>query len=129
MNTLLDAVGKDIDALLAEATSASPPPVADVVARATGLARRTILACLEGQPGRPQPAADADLLAVWKVLVKGEPSWHAIRDNCRELVYYGNCIATGRTDALPGAAGRMAARTARHIFLYTTTRVRQQGRL
>jgi hypothetical protein len=71
---------------------------------------------------------DADVLEVWKALVKGDPSWNAIRDNCRELVYYRNCLALGRADALPQAPHRMAVRTARHIFLYVRSRAQRAGR-
>jgi hypothetical protein len=61
--------------------------------------------------------------------VKGDPSWNAIRDNCRELVYYRNCIQLDRRDALPPAASRMAVRIARHVFLYMSTRCQREGRL
>jgi hypothetical protein len=70
---------------------------------------------------------DADILDAWQALVKGEPTWNAIRDNCRELVYYRNCLAAGRRDALPAAAERMAVRTARHVLLYIRTRASREG--
>ena len=75
------------------------------------------------------PDSTADLLEVFKALVRGEPSWHAIRDNCRELVYYRNCINMGRPDALPPVPEKMAVRTARHVFFYVRTRCIQEGRL
>jgi hypothetical protein len=61
--------------------------------------------------------------------VKGDPGWNAIRENLRELVYYGNCIALGRRDALPAAPERMAIRLARHVHLYVKTRCEREGRL
>ncbi len=61
--------------------------------------------------------------------VNAEPSWNAIRDNCRELVYYRNCINMGREDALPPVAEKMAVRTARHVYLYMKTRCVREGRL
>jgi hypothetical protein len=63
------------------------------------------------------------------VLVKGDPTWTTIRDNCRELVYYRNCLDLGRADALPGAPEKMAVRTLRHIYLYMRTRCIQDGKL
>jgi hypothetical protein len=76
--------------------------------------------------GKADPG-DADILVAWQALVKGEPTWNAIRDNCRELVYYRNCLAAGRRDALPAAAERMAVRTARHVLLYIRTRAMREG--
>jgi hypothetical protein len=77
--------------------------------------------------GKPDAADAADVLEVWQALVKGEPTWNAIRDNCRELVYYRNCLAAGRADALPAGPARMAVRTARHIHLYVRTRALCEG--
>jgi hypothetical protein len=77
--------------------------------------------------GKPLAADGADVLDVWQALVKGEPTWNAIRDNCRELVYYRNCLAAGRADALPAEPARMAVRTARHIHLYVRTRALREG--
>src|SRR5512146_2238740 len=76
---------------------------------------------------KPVPPPHADLLDVWQALVKGEPSWNAIRDNCRELVFYRNCLAADRRDALPAAPARMAVRTARHVLLYIRTRALREG--
>ena len=72
---------------------------------------------------------DADLLEAFKRLARGTPSWNAIRDNLRELVYYRNCLALGRRDALPAAPERMAVRTVRHLYLYMRSRCETQGLL
>lgn len=104
-------------------------PLADTVDEAIALVRDLITAYVteEGIKGIPEPTAD--LLDVFKLLVKGEPSWHAIRDNCRELVYYRNCINMERADALPQVPEKMAVRTARHVYLYIRTRCIREGRL
>lgn len=104
-------------------------PLADTVDEAIALVRDLITAYVteEGIKGIPGPTAD--LLDVFKLLVKGEPSWHAIRDNCRELVYYRNCINMERADALPQVPEKMAVRTARHVYLYIRTRCIREGRL
>jgi hypothetical protein len=88
------------------------------------LVTRTMRAWLDAV-GKPAPHPDADILDVWKALVKGDPTWNAIRDNCRELVYYRNCLALGRADALPASPHRMAVRTARHVFLYVRSRAQR----
>lgn len=104
-------------------------PLAATVERAIELIKRLVIAYVADAGGKPVPDAAADILEVFKTLVKGEPSWHAIRDNCRELVYYRNCINMGREDALPKAPEKMAVRTARHVYLYVKTRCIREGRL
>ncbi|MEW6313503.1 MAG: hypothetical protein AB1513_05590 [Pseudomonadota bacterium] len=97
-------------------------PLAATVEQAIAMVRSLIVAYLAEEGRKMLPPQDADLLDVFKVLVKGDPSWNALRDNCRELVYYRNCIAADRLDALPLAPEKMAVRTARHIYLYLKTR-------
>lgn len=70
----------------------------------------------------PAARGAPDLLEAFKFLVRGDPSWNAVRDNLRELVYYRNCLDAGRADALPAVPGRMAIRTSRHVYLYMRTR-------
>jgi hypothetical protein len=102
-------------------------PLADTVEQAIALTRRLIVATIAAAGTKAPPPPEADLLEAFKVLVKGEPSWTAIRDNCRELVYYRNCLALGRRDALPAAPEAMALRTARHVCLYIRTRCLREG--
>ena len=68
---------------------------------------------------------DADLLSLWKTLVKGQPHWNTIRDNCRELVYYQNCLDMGRQDALPPQPEKMLLHTLRHLYLYSRSHTEQ----
>lgn len=104
-------------------------PLADTVEQAAGVIRDLITAYLVEEGKKEIPGRGTDLLQVFKVLVKGEPTWHAIRDNCRELVYYRNCINMERQDALPPVPEKMAVRTARHVCLYIRTRCIREGRL
>lgn len=97
-------------------------PLAATVEQAIDLIRRLVITYIAAGGKKPVPDASADILDVFKVLVQGEPSWAAIRDNCRELVYYRNCINMERQDALPAAPGKMAVRTARHVYLYISGR-------
>jgi len=96
---------------------------------ATDAVRSLILAYLHAEGKKSVPPEDADLLEAFKVLVKGDPSWNAIRDNLRELVYYRNCLAAGRADALPAVPEKMAVRLARHVYLYVRTRCIREGRI
>ncbi|MCZ7564447.1 MAG: hypothetical protein M5U08_12310 [Burkholderiales bacterium] len=103
--------------------------VAEVLEPAIAHVRETMRAYLAAAGDKAAPAPDADVLEVWKALVKGDPAWNAIRDSCRELVYYRNCLAAARRDALPAAAQRMAVRLARHVHLYVRTRCVREGRV
>lgn len=96
---------------------------------ATGAARALLRAYIRAEGAKPVPAEDVDLLEAFKVLVKGDPTWNAIRDNLRELVYYRNCLASGRADALPAVPEKMAIRLARHVYLYMRTRCIREGRI
>ncbi|MEJ2060937.1 MAG: hypothetical protein P8Y64_10700 [Gammaproteobacteria bacterium] len=77
--------------------------------------------------GKPVVASD-DALEVFKSFVKGDPSLNAVRDNIRELVYYRNCLAMDRADALPAAPERMVVHTLRHLYFYLHSRCEQEKR-
>jgi hypothetical protein len=121
----LDRIEQDIAAL--EAVAREGEALGEVLEPAIALVARTLRARLAAD-GKPAPAEDADVLDVWRALVKGDPTWNAIRDNCRELVFYRNCLALGRANALPPAPHRMAVRTVRHIFLYVRSRAQSDAR-
>jgi hypothetical protein len=123
----LDRIDQELATLEAGITARAAGDLGELLEPAIALVARTMRAWMDAE-GKPPPPADADVLEVWKALVKGDPTWNAIRDNCRELVYYRNCLALGRTDALPTAPHRMAVRTARHIFLYVRSRAQRAAR-
>jgi hypothetical protein len=124
---VLRQVNCELEALERRVAEREVLPLAPIVERALELATRLVVACIDDQGGKELPGPEVDLLGAFKVLVRGEPSWNAIRDNCRELVYYRNCINMGRLDALPAVPEKMAVRTARHIFLYIKTRCIRDG--
>lgn len=104
-------------------------PLAGTVDEAIALTTRLLVAYIFAEGTKAPPDGAMDILDVFKVLVKGEPAWTAIRDNCRELVYYRNCIGMGRVDALPRTPATMAVRTVRHVYLYVRTRCIREGRI
>lgn len=106
-----------------------PGPLLSIVTETIALVKELLIAYIKDVGDKTIPDIKTDILEVFKVLVKGDPSWNAIRDNCRELVYYQNCINLHREDALPTAPEKMAVRTARHIFLFMKTRCLREGRL
>jgi len=129
----LVAVFAAVDAALAGRESAiargEPLPLLETVEATITQTQRLVTAYVAAAGVKTPPTADADFLEAFKVLVKGEPTWNAIRDNCRELVYYRNCINMGRRDALPKVPEKMAVRTARHVYLYIKTRCVREGML
>lgn len=129
----LVAAAAAVDAALTECEAAiargEALPLTETVDAAIALTRRLVTAYVAAAGEKTLPGEDADFLEVFKVLVKGDPTWNAIRDNCRELVYYRNCINMERRDALPKVPEKMAVRTARHVYLYVKTRCIREGRL
>jgi hypothetical protein len=120
----LERIDRELAALEGALAAGRAGAVDATLEQAIALVSRTMRAWLD-VVGKPAPPPDADVLDVWKALVKGDPTWNAIRDNCRELVYYRNCLALGRADALPALPHRMAVRTARHVFLYVRSRAQR----
>ena len=121
-----DAALRDREAAIARGEAL---PLTETVDAMIALTRDLVSAYVAATGLKTPPAAESGILEAFKVLVKGEPTWNAIRDNCRELVYYRNCINMGRRDALPEVPEKMAVRTARHVYLYIKTRCIREGRL
>ncbi len=130
LNAVLDEVDLRIGELETLLAAGGTLPLAPTVEHAMRLINRMIIAYIKDAGDKARvPEETEDILEVWKVLVKGDPSWNTIRDNCRELVYYKNCIAMQREDALPKVPDRMTVRTLRHIHLFIKTRCLREGRL
>jgi len=125
----LGEIDAHIGALEARVAVDGETSLVEVLEPATRLASDIMCAYIEAAGEKTLPAQDADILETWKLLVKGDPTWNAIRDNCRELVFYRNCMAGGRTDALPAAPARMAVRLVRHVYLYVRVRCAREGRV
>jgi len=123
----------EIDRSIAETerrlAGAEGVPVEQAVEVAVQAADALVRAAIQAEGDKPAPPDDADLLGAFRALARGDPSWNAIRENLRELVYYRNCVALGRRDALPAVPERMAVRLARHVYLYVKTRCEREGRL
>lgn len=122
----VDAQIADLERILNERGSL---PLQETVEHAMALTKQLIIAYIADVGEKTPPSQGDDLLDVFKVLVKSDPSWNTIRDNCRELVYYRNCIAMERPDALPQNPEKMAVRTLRHLYLFMKTRCMREDRL
>ena len=122
----VDEQARDLERILSARGSL---PLLETVDHAIGLIRQLIVAYIEDLGEKNLPVETDEILDVFKILVKGDPSWNTIRDNIRELVYYKNCITMDRHDALPPVPEKMAVRTLRHIYLFMKTRCMREGRL
>lgn len=122
----VDAQIVDLERILNERGSL---PLQETVEHAMALTKQLIIAYIADVGEKTLPNQADDLLDVFKALVKSDPSWNTIRDNCRELVYYHNCIAMERLDALPQNPEKMAVRTLRHLYLFMKTRCMREDRL
>ena len=122
----VDAQIIDLERILNERKSL---PLQATVEHAMQLIKQLIIAYINDVGAVLPPPMEAELLDVFKVLIKGDPSWNTIRDNCRELVYYQNCIVMDRFDALPEHPEKMAVRTLRHVYLFMKTRCMREERL
>jgi len=129
LQEIFQEVDRELVELERSIVAAETVPLSGTVDRAIVFIKRLVIGYIADEGKKEIPDAGADILELFKVLVKGEPTWNAIRDNCRELVYYQNCINMGREDALPKAPEKMAVRTARHVYLYMKTRCIREGRL
>lgn len=118
-----------IASMEARVADAADTPLVEVLDPAIRLVGDTMRVYIEAAGEKALPPANADILETWQSLVKGDPTWNAIRDNCRELVYYRNCILGARADALPAAPARMAVRLVRHVYLYVRVRCAREGRI
>ncbi|MHB0989997.1 MAG: hypothetical protein ACYC3O_01430 [Burkholderiales bacterium] len=122
----VDAQIVDLERILNERQSLA---LLGTVEQSMQLIKQLIIAYIVDVGEKEIPDVNDDLLDVFKVLIKGDPSWNTIRDNCRELVYYHNCITMDRCDALPQHPERMAVRTLRHVYLFMKTRCMREERL
>ena len=123
----LSGLDERIEVLEAAERDGSLGDLPDVLPEGAAIMRGLLMA-YAGHAGKPVPESD-DLLEVLKAFVKGDPSLNAVRDNVRELVFYQNCLASDRTDALPERPATMMVRTLRHVYLYLRTRCTQEDRL
>lgn len=60
------------------------------------------------------------LLALHRQGAKGDPSFHAVRETCREIVYRYNLVSLDPDHAQAARRARIAARVAMHLFLFVT---------
>jgi hypothetical protein len=67
------------------------------------------------------------LLALHRQGAKGEPSFNACRETCRELAYQFNLVTAEPTHAETRRRVAMAAMTAKHLCLFVSAKMQVEG--
>jgi hypothetical protein len=67
------------------------------------------------------------LLALHRQGARGDPSFNACRETCRELVYHRNCICSAPEAADVARTIRLGAMVARHIVLFIDGKLETAG--
>lgn len=67
------------------------------------------------------------LLALHRQGARGDPSFNACRESCRELVYRTNCARLARRPADAARELRLAAMVARHLILFIDGKLENAG--
>lgn len=67
------------------------------------------------------------LLALHRQGARGDPSFNACRESCRELVYLCNCARLARQPATAARHLRLAAMVARHLVLFVDGKLENAG--
>jgi hypothetical protein len=74
-----------------------------------------------------RPVEGFRLLGLHRQGAKGDPSFNACRESCRELVYRTNCARTGMDSGFVAQQLRLAAMVARHIVLFIDGKLETAG--
>jgi hypothetical protein len=67
------------------------------------------------------------LLALHRQGARGDPSFNACRETCRELAYHYNCTVMPGAVSDPAGAARLAAMVAKHLVLFIDGKLENAG--
>ena len=116
----LDDIAARCDALLAApnaALAAAAPERADELL-ALGEATLEIWLAARGATPTAETVEGFRLLALHRQGARGEPSFNACRESCRELVYHHNLVRLDPAHADVARRLRLGAMVARHLMLF-----------
>ena len=110
----------------------APDEAASPAARARDLLRageEVLEHWLVAQGRRPTQAASEGfrLLALHRQGAKGDPSFNACRETCRELVYHHNVIVAARPDEDTAARTLMMRFVLNHLYLFIAGKMEVAG--
>jgi len=67
------------------------------------------------------------VLALHRQGARGEPSFNACRETCRELVYHRNCVCAAKDGTEIAKTLRLGAMVARHLVLFIDGKLENAG--
>jgi hypothetical protein len=103
-------------------------PVA-IAGELLGLGENILERWVQAYGGTPtqQSVEGFRLLALHRQGAKGNPSFNACRETCRELVYHYNLVCSDPSHPAVGARLRLAAMVARHLALFIDGKLEVAG--
>lgn len=125
----LDDIAARLDAMLAApdaALAATAPQRADELL-ALGEAILEIWLAARGETPTARAVEGFRLLALHRQGARGEPSFNACRETCRELVYHHNLVCFEPADADVARRLRLGAMVARHLMLFIAGKLEVAG--
>lgn len=131
----MDARGYSIDEVLAitEQMIATPVPAGPVAPEAADRLLRMGEAILEawlaskGREPTDRKTEGFRLLALHRQGAKGDPSFNACRETCREIVYHRNVLTADPTAPDAGRTLRLGAMVVRHLALFVGGKLETSG--
>jgi hypothetical protein len=125
----LDEIAVRIDALAASSAEALRLQAEEYADELLALGEAILETWLIARGEKPtaQTAEGFRLLALHRQGARGEPSFNACRETCRELVYHHNLV---RLDPAHSDAARrlqLGAMVARHLFLFISGKLEAAG--
>ena len=116
----LDAIAARIDAIVAAPDAALVADASGLADELLGLGEGILEAWLAARGTTPttRTAEGFRLLALHRQGAKGEPSFNACRETCRELVYHRNLVRLDPAHADTARRLRLGAMVAKHLALF-----------
>lgn len=117
----------EMEAAIAFDMTGSPPSV--MAAKLLALGEHVLEAWIEARGDVPTQDSKEGfrLLALHRQAAKGEPSFNACRETCRELVYHYNLISADPEHADTAKWLRLMRLVARHLLLFVTGKMEVSG--
>ena len=125
----LDAIAARIDAIVAAPDAALVADASGLADELLGLGEGILEAWLAARGTTPttRTAEGFRLLALHRQGAKGEPSFNACRETCRELVYHRNLVRLDPAHADTARRLRLGAMVAKHLALFVGGKLEAAG--
>lgn len=117
------------DAIIAMPDAALTAEAATIAAELLAIGEETLESWLASKDVEPTNAGVEGfrLLALHRQGARGDPSFNACRETCRELAYHYNCVIAAPSDAATPRRLRLAAMVARHLVLFIDGKLETVG--